>query len=248
MSEENDCSPSLESVAIDIPKSHTYVQDVEVRKDVLNSIIAVVNTIFQVKKRPLVLSVGGPGGVGKSIFSQKLKKLLSDAEVIGLDAYRKEESERPEGTEGPNPAANRVDLIKTQMKHVRAGEVYMRRVKTRGNSTIDEVSTQPSMVNIFEGELSTYSFCKDLVDLSIFIDGSEQVQMKTRLNRDVAEDGLTVEQAKLRFQKSNIEQFGEHGRASKNWSDVQLLCHDDYSLEILSVSKALQKKIGNIFR
>ncbi|MDT8286088.1 MAG: hypothetical protein RQ748_03170 [Elusimicrobiales bacterium] len=187
--------------------------------------------------RPVVVAVGGPGGIGKSTFAARLKDLLKDAAVMRLDDYKtSREHRRGRGLHGPHPEANRLALVRAHLQTLRLGEPVIKPVYCRrrgGDGGTETVS--PARFVIAEGEISTYRDFHDLVDFSVFIDSHWTTQLKTRINRDIKERGYSPERAIEAFLQSNLREFASHGAESKNWADVHVHCSEDYGLLIDAV-------------
>ncbi len=209
-------------------------------------IAAVLTRYFNDQSKPVYIAVGGPGGSGKSTFSQKLASLLPDSAVLSLDNYKKSRKQRAElGIWGPHPAANRIDLIIEHLIKLRAGEsIDVPIYDLQSGESPDTISYTPVRFNIIEGEVATCSQIRDLIDFSIFIDSDLKTQLKTRLGRDMRERGHSYEKAIVNFLKSNLQEFQQYGAESKMWSDVHVYCHDDYC----QVLEAVDNKYLQLFQ
>jgi 4-hydroxy-tetrahydrodipicolinate synthase len=206
-------------------------------------IASVLIQYYNDSTKPVYVAVGGPGGSGKTTFAQKLASLLPDAAVLSLDNYKKSRKQRAEmGIWGPHPAANRLDLIVEHLIKLRAGNSVEVPIYDLESGDSPNTYTYRSVrFNIIEGEISTSSQIRDLIDFSIFIDSDFKTQLKTRLGRDMRERGHSYEKAVTNFLKSNIQEFQEYGAESKMWSDVHIYCHDDYNLVLEAVDNKYLK-------
>jgi len=192
-----------------------------------------------VSQKISVISVGGPGGTGKSTFSKNLARFLGNAVVISLDDYKKPREHRyPKNIFGAHPEANHVDLINTHLRALKKGKPIYKPVYdlSQGRATETEKVT-PCQFIIIDGEIATYKVFGDNIDFSIFIDSDWKTQLNTRIERDIELRGHSKEKAIATFLQSNLREFMKYGAESKKWADVHLFCHDDYHLDIESISE-----------
>ncbi|MHC4872488.1 MAG: uridine kinase family protein, partial [Planctomycetota bacterium] len=175
-------------------------------------------------ERPVVIAVGGPGGIGKSSFCLRLKNHLNNCAVLHLDDYKTPRAVRSsQNLFGAHPDANYMDLIEKHIRTVRHNTSFDKPVYDSVDGTADRVEPfTPQQFTLLDGEISTYSHFKELVDFSIFIDADWTTQLQTRINRDIDERGYSKDKAIATFLQSNLREFTEHGAESKNWADIHL--------------------------
>lgn len=200
---------------------------------------------FDKKNGPILIAVGGPGGIGKSTFAFSLAQELKEAVVLGLDDYKtSREFRRKKKIFGPHPHANEMDMIKEHLSTLKKNKTIQKPIYCSDNGKINKfLEFDPDRFIIVEGEIATYKDFRDIVDFSIFIDSHWKTQLNTRINRDIEKRGYTPEKAIATFLHSNLREFAEYGQESKNWSDVHIHCNDDYSLVIDAVSEHLVQEI-----
>ena len=234
---------------------HKYKQHVRPRdhdrlrrrpaEDMLGDII---QKIFADRTGPILIAVGGPGGTGKSWFSGKLARRLGDASVLRLDDYKTARTDRQQaGIFGPHPDANKMELIAEHLEDIRDNRSISKPVydPAAGDAELSETYL-PARFNLIDGEVSTYRRFRDLADFAVFIDSDWRTQLATRLERDLTDRDYSPEKAVATFLHSNLREFGEHGAESKNWADVHLFCHEDYRLELESVSRELYAQVRDL--
>jgi 4-hydroxy-tetrahydrodipicolinate synthase len=210
----------------------------------------VIRSVLADRSGPLLIAVGGPGGTGKSSFASRLTERLDDATVLRLDDYKTARAERQKaGIFGPHPDANKMALIAEHLGRIRQGQPFEQPVYDSSIGDAGSVQTyQPVRFNIVivDGELATYREFRELVDFAIFIDSDWRTQLATRLGRDLTHRDYSPEKAIATFLHSNLREFSEHGAESKNWADVHLYCHDDYRLELESISRELYEQVRSL--
>lgn len=194
--------------------------------------------IFDGTPRPVLVAVGGPGGVGKSTFAANLARALGRASVLNLDDYKTPREQRAsKNIFGAHPEANEMLLLSAHLLHLRRGEPIEKPLYCREAGRISAYETfTPDRFVIVEGEIATYREFREEIDFSIFIDSDWKTQLNTRLKRDIEQRGYTTRKAIATFLYSNLYEFAEHGAESKNWADVHVHCGEDYSLVIEAVS------------
>lgn len=154
---------------------------------------------------PVVVGISGGSGAGKTTFAELLRSRLSEhvsVVVIAQDSYYKNISDVPRNS-ASEPNFDTPDAIDTGLlvEHVRALRAqqsvqipsYDFLTHTRGETM---TSVEPTDVIIVEG-LFTMCSCElqELFDLSIFMDGDDDVRAVRRLVRDVQTRGISLEDA-----------------------------------------------------
>ncbi len=197
----------------------------------------VIERLFDAKDRPVLIAVGGPGGIGKTRFAHDLAHELECAVVLGLDDYKRPREERyPKGIYGAHPEANEFELLREHLARLRQGETIERPVYCSERGRIwSSAIFAPDRFIVVEGEIATYRQLADLMDFAIFIDSHWKTQLNTRITRDIEERGYEPKKAIATFLHSNLGEFEQFGRESKEWADVHIHCNDDYSLMIDAV-------------
>jgi len=198
----------------------------------------------------VIVAVGGPGGTGKSTFSQELSGLLGNAAVLSLDDYKTSRAERKErGILGSHPEANRISLIRRHLDAARKGECFQKPSYNDETGDIDRTQPfTPKRFIIADGEISTYPHFRSSVDFAIFIDSDWRTQLATRVSRDITDRGYTREKAITTFLQSNLRDFTSFGAESKKNADIHLFCREDYTLVVESMEEELYRRFENLLK
>jgi uridine kinase len=97
-----------------------YHPGVGARQPADATVAALLQKRFAGHAGPLLIAVGGPGGIGKSTFSAALVKRLPDAGIVHLDDYKTpREVRRGQNLFGAHPDANMMDLIQTHLDEIK---------------------------------------------------------------------------------------------------------------------------------
>ncbi|MCX7725725.1 MAG: dihydrodipicolinate synthase family protein, partial [Chitinispirillaceae bacterium] len=231
-------------------KSQTIHIHFHSTKSAENIVANFIEDYFRKISTPVLIAIGGPGGSGKTLFADKLRRKLKESDVIHLDNYKKTRAEREKrNLSGPHPDANRMELIKQHLQAIKRGEKIKIPVYDLTTGDIGSyLDYSPVKFNIVEGEVSTYRDFRTFIDLSIFIDSDFKTQLSARIGRDVEIRGHSIQKAIKTFLMSNLNEFTKYGAESKQWADITLFCHEDYHFTIESVKKDLFDKFQSIIK
>ncbi len=212
-------------------------------------ISAIIVRRFAGRVSPILIAVGGPGGTGKSTFSRKLADQLDGAKVLSLDDYKVARSTREEkGVFGPHPEANEMDLIEEHLSRIKEGCQIKKPVYDFNSGKSDKAELfSPAIVNIIEGEVSTYPRFKQFFDLSIFVDSRLNTQLMTRLKRAIGDRGYTFKKAWSTFFGSNVGEFAQFGSESKSCADIKLYCSYRKNSCVLEIEN-ITDRISAVYR
>lgn len=233
-----------------VQKSQSFHIHFHSLKPAENIVAHFIEEYFKDFSQPVLIAIGGPGGSGKTLFSEKLQKKVKHSAVIHLDNYKKARTEREKrNLSGPHPDANRMELIKQHLQAIKNGESIKIPIYdlTRGDIGY-YLDYYPVKFNIVEGEVATYKDFRDFIDLSIFIDSDFKTQLSARIGRDVEVRGHSLQKAIKTFLMSNLNEFTKYGAESKQWSDITLFCHEDYHFTIESVKSELFEKFQKLMK
>ncbi|MFC1567087.1 uridine kinase [bacterium] len=208
------------------------------------TVASIILKEFTTSKQPIIIAIGGPGGTGKSSFANKLTTYLKDSGILTLDDYKTSRKFRKtKNLHGPHPNANDINLILKHLAAIKESQSIDKPIYNRKTGIADSTEEfQAKHFIILDGEISTYETFHKFVDFSIFIDSDWKTQLKTRIERDIEKRGYDKEKAITTFLNSNIKEFNEFGKKSKNRADIHLFCKSNYRLVIDSVSKSIYEK------
>jgi uridine kinase len=187
-------------------------------------------------KRPVLVGIGGPGGSGKSTFSESLARHFGEARVLPLDDYRKPRHERPRGIYGSHPDGNRLDLLRSHLESARRGEDFLRPVfcRERGAAFDGELVTTAPVV-IADGEIAAHRDLRHEFDLRIVILTDWTLQWRARMGRDRTQRGCDLSKALSLFVRSNLRDYPRFAAGSTRDAHLVLRRGRSGSLESRAV-------------
>lgn len=230
-------------------KTKTHVQSKTAHRKPAEAILAeLLQKIFKNQSTPILIAIGGPGGTGKSTFTEKLASRLPNAAIFTLDDYKTPRAvRRDRRIFGAHPEANHIVLIREHLQHIRDGRPFDKPVYDNLSGEANQTARYlPKQFNLLDGEISTYKHFRDQVDFAVFIDSDWKTQLNTRISRDIEERKYSREKAIATFLESNLREFQNFGAESKAWADVHLYCRDDYHLIVESVAENIYQRFESL--
>jgi phosphoribulokinase len=226
----------------------------------------------QMAVNPVVIGVAADSGCGKSTFMRRLtsifggeSKLLDIGRetntlvsemttVICLDDYhkwdrtgRKSNPEWPDGITALHEACQDWDKMAADVTDLKAGKTVSKPIYNHITGELDPVEEVPATpIVIFEGLHPLHdSRVKEALDLSIYLDITDEVKFAWKAQRDIAERGATMEEVQAAID-SRKPDFSAYVEPQKSKADIiiQVLMSDvvpDGSGKFLKV-KFIQKK------
>ena len=179
--------------------------------------------------RPAVIGIGGGTGAGKTYLANKLVEAYSEENiaVINQDSYYKDLSYMPYEERikqnFDHPESIDIDLFKSQLEQLINGKAiemptydFSEHKRSRATTHIPY-----SSIIIVEGIFALYylQLCK-LYTIRVFIDASEDIRFKRRVDRDIKERGRTKEAVRPQYQSTVQPMHKKFVEPSKNNADL----------------------------
>ena len=179
--------------------------------------------------RPTVIGIGGGTGAGKTYLANKLVETYSEESiaVINQDSYYKDLSYMPyEERIKQNfdyPESIDINLFRSQLEQLINGKaIEMPTYDFSRHKRLRTTTHIPcSSIIIVEGIFVLYylQLCK-LCTIRVFIDASEDIRFKRRVDRDIKERGRTKEAVKTQYQSTVQPMHKKFVEPSKNNADL----------------------------
>merc|ERR1719486_1235930 len=226
----------------------------------------------QMMANPVIIGVAADSGCGKSTFMRRLTSifggeskvlpigretntLVSDmTTVICLDDYhkwdrtgRKSNPEWPDGITALHEACQDWDKMAADVTDLKAGKTVSKPIYNHITGELDPVEEVPATpIVIFEGLHPLYDErVRDALDLTIYLDITDEVKFAWKGQRDIAERGATMEdvQAAIDARKPDFSAYVEPQKQKADITIQVLLSDliDDPTGKFLKV-KMIQKK------
>ncbi len=133
-----------------------------------------------------LVAIDGFGGSGKSTFAEKLVKLDSSIQIVGLDKFPYLPNEHPYHSSGAQTRVN-IERLKNEVLVPLAAGKEARFQNTFWWPTDQKAewfTVQPSGIVLIEGCYSFHKDIRDLYDLSIWVDCAPSEAMERAVARD----------------------------------------------------------------
>lgn len=148
----------------------------------------------------ILIAIAGGSGSGKTTVAQKIHEVFPDDSIlICQDYYYKDLSHLPIEERAKvnfdHPDSIEFSLLREQLIALKKGkEVSLPQYDFTTHSRINKsLSVSPKKIIIVEGlHLLAVPEIKELFDLKLFVDASEDIRLIRRINRDQVERGRTV--------------------------------------------------------
>jgi phosphoribulokinase len=165
--------------------------------------------------RPVILSVVGDSAAGKTTITRGLVRVLGEDNVSHIcidDYHRYDRKQRAElGITPLNPDCNYIDVLTQHLWHLRAGEAILKPVYRHNDGTFGApVYVQPRRFTVIEGLLGYHlPEMREIYDVRVFLNPSEDVRRKWKVQRDCSRRGYTTDQvlAELDRREPDSEAF-----------------------------------------
>lgn len=158
------------------------------------------NEVYQERKSPLTIGVGGNSGAGKDTLCNSLKMLLGSKSVIqidGDDAHRWERGHQMWKVYSHlNPKANDLFLQFDHTHSLRKGKSIIHRFYSHDSGKFSNPTKVESSKYIFVCGLHPFYLrnMRDLIDVKIYLDTEDQLRTYWKIKRDSVERGYSKEQ------------------------------------------------------
>ncbi|MGK7871863.1 MAG: phosphoribulokinase [Xenococcaceae cyanobacterium] len=169
-------------------------------------------------RQPIIISVAGDSGSGKTTYSNGIRRLLGSdlVETICTDGYHKEDREQRQksGRLPLDPEANHLDLLAQHLEALKQGKSVDIPIYNHATGKFDRpepFSFKPIVV--VEGLHTLYPELLPWIDFKIYVDPDHAVKWEWKWERDM----------KLRGHKAEAleEEMLQRSAAYKRWIDFQ---------------------------
>jgi len=235
------------------------------------------STVQMADVNPVVIGIAADSGCGKSTFMRRLTSifggesklldigretntLVSDmTTVICLDDYhkwdrtgRKSNPEWPDGITALHEACQDWDKMAADVTDLKAGKAVSKPIYNHITGELDPYEdVSPTPIVIFEGLHPMYDDrVKEALDMTVYLDITDEVKFAWKAQRDIAERGATMEevQAAIDGRKPDFAAYVEPQKAKADMI-VQVLFSDltdDVTGKFLKVKLITKKEFETV--
>ena len=148
---------------------------------------------------PKIISITGSSGVGKTTISNVMSLVLgqhNSCQISGDDLHLWERGDKNwENVTHLNPKANNLELGKLHLSLLKQGLSISRKKYNHDTGLFSEpIAIDSRDWIIYEGLHALYGDAKDLADLRIYVETSDELKADWKIRRDVNKRGYTKQQ------------------------------------------------------
>ncbi len=196
--------------------------------------------------RPFIVGITGGSGSGKTMFMTKLMEMLPKASIHCMDNYYKDIDLQPVDENGVEnfDMLESIDIekYKDDLLTLISGKALEIKEYTFNNdkSKAKQITVESNPVILVEGIFVLhYEELRDLMDLKLYVDAPDYLMMSRRIIRDAEERGYDLNDVLYRYQHHVTPAFKSYTEPSKDWADLVIPNHDDFSNALSVISTFL---------
>ena len=201
------------------------------------------------KRKSILIAIGGGSGSGKTTLSDYLETIFKDDLVrVSYDTYCNDRSHlSPEERTKSNydvPESYDAPLFSKHLKELLEGKSIQKPIYDfKTHSRIKETQlVEPKKIIIVEG-IMIYQVpgIRDLLDLSIYVDTDADVRVLRRLSRDVKERGHTIESVIDQYLTTVKPCHYKYIEPTKDDCDIVFINNDNNGLDEIQIEKVMRR-------
>ncbi len=150
--------------------------------------------------RPIMVSIAGDSGSGKTTITRGVVRVLGDDKVTHFcadDYHRYDRRQRAERDITPlDPACNYLDVLTCDIRHLRHNEAILKPVYRHTDGTFGPpVYMSPARFVLAEGLLINYTAeLREMFDIRVYLNPPEDVRRRWKVARDCSRRGYSTDQ------------------------------------------------------
>lgn len=164
------------------------------------------------------IAICGDSASGKSVFARLLASKLGDSVILECDRYHRWERNHPmwQNCTQLHPTANDLDLLNNDILALKDGKTLWRRNYDHATGKFTAPHEIKPARNIIVCGLHVFACHGDPFDLKIYLDPSQDLKTRWKIDRDTHKRGYTREQvlAQIERRKSDYKLYVEPLRDS----------------------------------
>ena len=150
--------------------------------------------------RPIMLSIVGDSGSGKTTITRGVVRVLGDDKVTHFcadDYHRYDRRQRAErGITPLDPECNYIDVLTCDIRHMRHNEAILKPVYQHAGGTFGPpVYLKPARFVVAEGLLVNHTAeLREMFDIRVYLNPPEELRRRWKVARDCSRRGYTTGQ------------------------------------------------------
>jgi phosphoribulokinase len=150
--------------------------------------------------RPIMLSIAGDSGSGKTTITRGVVRVLGEDKVTHFcadDYHRYDRRQRAEhGITPLDPECNYLDVLTCDIRHLRHNEAILKPVYQHADGTFGPpVYMSPARFVVAEGLLINHTAeLRDMFDIRVYLNPPEEVRRRWKVARDCSRRGYSTDQ------------------------------------------------------
>lgn len=203
------------------------------------------------KAKPFIVGIAGGTGSGKTVLARAIANCLApqDVAIIQYDSYYKDRSHLPsserEKINYDHPDALETNLLIHHLKELIAGNtVHVPNYDFSTHCRSDkQIRVEPSKAVILEGVLILADAkLRELIDIKIFIDVSDDIRFIRRLQRDVMERSRTIDSVVGQYIETARPMHTKYVEPSKQYADI-IISDAQNNMAIEAIVSLIKEKV-----
>src|SRR6266702_6492316 len=150
--------------------------------------------------RPIMLSIGGDSGSGKTTITRGVVHVLGEDKVTHFcadDYHRYDRRQRAERGMTPlDPECNYIDVLTQDIRHLRQNEAILKPVYQHAGGTFGPpVYMTPARFVVAEGLLVNHTpELREMFDVRVYLNPPEELRRRWKVARDCSRRGYSTDQ------------------------------------------------------
>jgi phosphoribulokinase len=150
--------------------------------------------------RPIMLSIAGDSGSGKTTITRGVVRVLGDNKVTHFcadDYHRYDRRQRAErGITPLDPQCNYLDVLTCDIRHLRHNQAILKPVYQHAGGTFGPpVYMSPARFVVAEGLLINHTAeLRDMFDIRVYLNPPEDLRRRWKVARDCSRRGYSTDQ------------------------------------------------------
>lgn len=199
-----------------------------------------------------LVGVAGGSGSGKTTLVRALRDLLPPGSVciVSQDDYYLPIEQQVKDANGrvnfDLPGALDLDLLAEDLRCLAAGETVYRQEYNFNMATEPRwMEIRPAQVILVEGIfLLQHRGLRDLFDLKVFVEASEEVQLSRRILRDERERGYPLADVLYQWKNHVVPAYREHLLAYRSHCDLHVVNESNFERALRVLRDHLMHQTG----